>query len=127
MTGGCRASSKNYRYAVKMQVVINANARLSVAVGRPTPGNRDDCRAYRNPRVDRHCHSATVMADGGYQGNPRCDHALSHLSQRQPAPGWKHDLNTIHKRVRARVEHALAHLKTWNVLCNRRRKRDGVW
>jgi hypothetical protein len=37
------ASSKNYRYSVNMQIVINANTRLTVAVGRPTPGNRDDC------------------------------------------------------------------------------------
>ncbi len=43
-----------------------------------------------------------------------------------PLPGWKHDLNTVHKRVHARVEHALAHMKTWNVLRNCRRKCDGA-
>jgi hypothetical protein len=32
-----------------------------------------------------------------------------------------------HERVRARVEHALAHMKTGNILRNCRRKRDGVW
>ncbi|TDV42137.1 hypothetical protein CLV71_1183 [Actinophytocola oryzae] len=33
----------------------------------------------------------------------------------------------MHKRVRARVEHALAHMKSWNILRNCRRKGDGVW
>jgi hypothetical protein len=41
------ATSKNYRLLVNMRVVIDANTRLTVAVGRPTPGNRNDCRAYR--------------------------------------------------------------------------------
>jgi hypothetical protein len=31
------ASSKNYRYSVNMQVVIDADTRLTVAVGAPTP------------------------------------------------------------------------------------------
>jgi hypothetical protein len=36
-----------------MQVLIEANTRLTVAVGRPTPGNRNDCRAYRDPGINR--------------------------------------------------------------------------
>jgi Transposase DDE domain len=51
-----------------MQIVIDANTRLTVAISRPTPGNPHDCRAYRDSGVDRQCHGATVMADGGYQG-----------------------------------------------------------
>lgn len=65
------ASSKNYWYSAKMQIVIDANTRLAVAISRPTPGNRHDCRAYRDSGVDRQCHGATVMADGGYQGSQR--------------------------------------------------------
>ena len=41
-------------------------------------------------------------------------------------PEWQDELNTVHKRVRARVEHALAHMKSWNILRNCRRKRTGV-
>lgn len=52
-------------------------------VGRPAPGNRNDCRAYHASGTDRQCRGVTVMADGGY---------------------------SIHKRVRARLEHALAHM-----------------
>jgi hypothetical protein len=67
------------------------------------------------------------MADGGYQGNPRVI-----MPYRKPAgggelPTWKAELNTVHKRVRARVKHALAHMKSWNILRNCRRKRHGVW
>jgi hypothetical protein len=120
------ASSKNYRHSVNMQVVIDANTRLTVAVGGPTPGNRNDCRAFGDSGVDRQCQGATVMADGGYQGNPAVI-----MPYRKPAGGelsaWKIDLNAVHKRVRARVEHALAHMKSWNILRNCRRKRQGVW
>jgi hypothetical protein len=64
------ACSKNYRYSANMQVVIDANTRLTVAVGEPLPGNRNDCRAFTESGVDRACDGAQVMADGGCQGNP---------------------------------------------------------
>ncbi|NVI86568.1 transposase [Actinomadura sp. BRA 177] len=120
------ASSKNYRYSVNMQVVIDANTRLVVAVGRPVPGNHNDCTAFRDSGADRACRGAHVMADGGYQGNRQVI-----MPYRRPRDGgelaaWQHELNTVHKRVRARVEHAFAHMKWWNILRNCRRKRDGV-
>ncbi|PPK64803.1 transposase family protein [Actinokineospora auranticolor] len=125
---GMSASSKNYRYSVNMQVVIDANTRLVIAVGEPTPGNRNDCRAYTDSGVDEQCRGAKVMADGGYQGNPEVIMPYRKPRKGQPPlPQWKEDLNTIHKSVRARVEHALAHMKSWNILRNCRRKRDGVW
>ncbi|PJI99875.1 hypothetical protein BX264_0144 [Streptomyces sp. 2333.5] len=37
--------SKNYRYATDHQVVIDADTRRVVVVGKPLPGNRNDCRA----------------------------------------------------------------------------------
>lgn len=62
------ASSKNYRNSVNLQVLINANTRLVVAVGRPLPGNRNDCNAYTESGVDDAAGQAIVLADGGYQG-----------------------------------------------------------
>ncbi|HEV2780878.1 MAG TPA: transposase [Actinophytocola sp.] len=122
------ASSKNYRYSVNLQVVIDANTRLTVAVGKPTPGNRHDCRAYTDSGVDQQCLGAHVMADGGYQGNPEVVMPYRKPREGEPSlPRWKEDLNTVHKSVRARVEHALAHLKSWNILRNCRRKRQGVY
>jgi DDE family transposase len=52
------------------------------------------------------------------------------IPYRKPRKGqalteWQEELNIVHKRVRARVEHALAHMKSRNILrC--RRKGDGV-
>lgn len=121
------ASSKNYRYSTNLQVVIDANTRLTVAIGRPTPGNRNDCRAYRDSGVDQQCRGATVIADGGYQGNPGVIMPYRKPVNGSELPEWKHELNAVHKRVRARVEHALSHMKSWNILRNCRRKRDGVY
>jgi hypothetical protein len=76
------ASSKNYRYSVNMQVVIDADPRLVVAIGDPTPGNRNDCRAYTDSGVDQQCRGAKEKADGGYQGN-----AEVIMPYRKPARG----------------------------------------
>ena len=39
----------------------------------------------------------------------------------QKLPDWKTAVNTSHKRVRARVEHALPRLKCWKILPDYRR------
>jgi hypothetical protein len=122
------ARSKNYRYSANLQVVIDANTRLAVAVGNPLPGNRNDCRAYTESGVDQQCAGAAVMADGGYRGNPAVIMPYRNPRKGQPLlPQWKQDLNTVHRRVRARVEHAFAHMKSWKVLRDCRRKARGVW
>jgi hypothetical protein len=121
------ASSKNYRYSVNMQVVIDANTRQSVAIGTTMPGNRHDSRAYRESGVDLVCVGAHVMADGGYQGNPELILPYRKPRYGPPLADWQEELNTVHRRVRARVEHALAHMKSWNILRNCRRKHVGVW
>ncbi|MFF5265024.1 transposase family protein [Actinomadura viridis] len=56
---------------MNMQVVIDANTRLVAAVGRPVPGDHNDCTAHRDSGVERSRRGANVMADGGYQGNPQ--------------------------------------------------------
>lgn len=50
--------SKNYRYSTNHQVVIDAHTRLVVVIGRPLPGNRNDCEAWEEsgakaPSVER--------------------------------------------------------------------------
>jgi hypothetical protein len=122
------ARSKNYRYSANLQVVIDANTRLTVAVGDPLPGNRNDCTAYTDSGVDHQCTGAAVMADGGYQGNP--DVIMPYRNPREgqpPLPQWKQDLNTVHRRIRARIEHCFAHMKSWKILRDCRRKQRGVW
>jgi hypothetical protein len=61
-------------------------------------------------------------ADGGYQGNSEVIMPYRKPRKGQPPPHWKEDPNT----VRARVEHTLAHMKSYNILRNYRRKRDGI-
>jgi hypothetical protein len=119
------ASSKNYQCSANLQVVIDADTPLTVAIGKPLPGNAGDCRAYRESGVDRQCAGAAAMADGGYQGTGVIMPYRT-LADGTALPEWKSDLNTVHKRVRARVEHALAHMTTWNILRNCRRKGVGV-
>jgi hypothetical protein len=48
------------------------------------------------------------------------------IPYRKPADGtellpWKEDLNTVHRSVRARVEHTLARMKEWKILRDYRR------
>ena len=98
-----------------MQVAIDADTRLVVATGDPQPGNRNDCTVYRTSGIDQKLAGRPVMADGGYQGNPDVI-----MPYRKPADGtltdWQEDLNAIHRKVRARVEHALARMKCWKIL-----------
>jgi DDE superfamily endonuclease len=68
-----------------------------------------------------------VIADGGYRGNPEVIIPYRRPGKGRSLAGWQEELNTVHKRVRARAEHALAHMKSWNILRNCRRKRAGVW
>ncbi|MDU8998709.1 transposase [Streptomyces mirabilis] len=116
--------SKNYRYSTNHQVVVDADTRLVVAVGRPVPGNRNDCKAWAESGAKAAVGRTTTIADGGYQGTGLV------IPHRRPASGelcgWKQEHNRSHKQVRARVEHVFARMKTWKVLRDCRLKGDGV-
>jgi hypothetical protein len=60
--------SKNYRYSTNHQVVIDADTRLVVAVGRPVAGKRNDCRAWELSGAKAALGKTTMIADGGYRG-----------------------------------------------------------
>ncbi len=117
--------SKNYRYSTNHQVVIDADTRLIVAVGKPLPGNRNDCRAWELSGAKGSVGNATVIADGGYRGT-----GLVIPHRREPGqaelPAWKEEHNRSHRKVRARVEHAFARMKSWKILRDCRLKGDGV-
>jgi hypothetical protein len=99
--------SKNYRYSTNHQVVIDADTCLVVAVGRPVPGNRNDCKAWELPE----------------RRMPSADHRDPGQAE---LPAWKEEHNASHRKVRARVEHAFARLKSWKILRDCRLKGDGV-
>jgi Transposase DDE domain/Helix-turn-helix of DDE superfamily endonuclease len=122
------APSKNYRYSTNLQVVIDADTRLVVAIGDPQGGNRNDCVAYAASGVDRAATGAHVIADGGYRG-PNCAGVIiPHRKPRDgtPLPDWKEEHNASHRRVRARVEHVFARMKNWKILRDCRRRGAGV-
>ncbi|TWD11708.1 DDE superfamily endonuclease [Streptomyces sp. T12] len=117
--------SKNYRYSTNHQVVIDADTRLVVAVGRPVTGNRNDCKAWEFSGAKDAVGRTTVIADGSYRGT-----GLVIPHRRDPGqnelPNWKEEHNVSHRKIRARVEHAFAHMKTWKILRDCRLKGDGV-
>ncbi|MFC5204671.1 transposase [Streptomyces kaempferi] len=119
------ASSKNYRFSTNLQVVIDANSRLVVTVGDPLPGSRNDCRAFTESGVDRVCRGVPTIADGGYQGTGLLIPHRKHRGQEHLGPAKEAEIS-VHRRARARVEHALSRLKNWKILRDCRLKGNGV-
>ncbi|GAA2688614.1 transposase [Streptomyces anthocyanicus] len=117
--------SKNYRYSTNHQVIIDADTRRVVAVGRPLPGNHNGCKAWELSGAKAAVGRATVIADGGYRGTGL---VIPHRRERDRAvlPAWKEEHNASHRKVRARVEHAFARMKTWKILRDCRLKDEGV-
>lgn len=116
--------SKNYRYSTAHQVVIDADTRLVVVVGRPLPGNRHDSRGWEESGAKAAVGKTMTIADGGYQGTGL---VIPHRRRKgEELPGWKEEHNRSHKQVRARVEHTLARMKGWKILRDCRLKGDGV-
>jgi hypothetical protein len=116
--------SKNYRYSTSHQVVIDADTRAVVIVGRPVPGNRHDSRGWEESGARDAVGHTTTIADGGYQGTGL---VIPHRRAKgKELPAWKEEHNRSHKRVRARIEHTFARMKGWKILCDCRLKGDGV-
>lgn len=117
--------SKNYRYSTNHQVVIDADIRLVVVVGRPLPGNRNDCKAWEESGAKAAVGKTMTIADGGYPGTGL---VMPHRRRKgEELPDWKQAHNKSHKQVRARVEHVFARRKTWKILRDCRLKGDGVY
>ncbi|MFI5743469.1 transposase [Streptomyces anulatus] len=116
--------SKNYPYSTNHQVVIDADTRLIVLVGRPLPGNRNDCKAWEESGAKAAVGRTLTIADGGYPGTRL---VMPHRRRKgEELPDWKQAHNKSHKQVRARVEHVFARMKTWKILRDCRLRGDGV-
>ena len=61
------------------------------------------------------------MSDGCYRGNPEMIMPYRKPRDGSELPEWKQDYNAGHRKIRARVEHALARLKTYKILRDYRR------
>ncbi len=66
-----------------------------------------------------------MIGDGGSCGTGL---AIPHRRDRGQAelPAWKEEHNRSHRKVRARVEHTFARMKSWKILRDCRLKGDGV-
>jgi hypothetical protein len=62
-----------------------------------------------------------VVADGGYRGNREVIMPYRKPRDGSELPEWKQDYNARHRKVRTRIEHALARLKTYKILRDYRR------
>ncbi|MEU9869425.1 transposase family protein [Actinomadura sp. NPDC048021] len=92
-----------------------------VAVGRPVPGNHSGCTAFHDSGADTACRGPRGIADSGYQGNRQVIMPYRRPRDGSKLPAWQHQLNIVHKRVRARLQHTFAHMTWWNILRNCRR------
>ncbi len=115
--------SKNYRYSPNHQVVIDADTRLVVVVGRPLTGNRNDCQAWEESGVKAAVGKTTTIADGGYPGTGL---VIPHRRKRSQAelPDWERGAQ--HPASRSAPVSSTSRMKTWKILRDCRLKGDGV-
>ncbi len=93
-------------------------------MGRPLPGNRNDCKAWEESGAKAAVGKTLTIADGGYPGTRL---ALPHRRRKgKDLPDWKQEHNKSHKQVRARVEHVFARMRTWKIPRDCRLKGDGI-
>lgn len=116
------AISKNYRRGVNTQILINADNRRVIAVGRCWPGNRNDVVVARHTVADLIGGGRTVLGDGGYRG-------IATITGPRRGPDGRiiqdHHYRT-HRRIRARVEHVIARIKDWQILRQCRRRGEAI-
>lgn len=85
---------------------------------RPLPHNGTGrAKALARPNARRSAARSLKVRSLRFQG----------IAKGSELPAWQQELNTVHKRVRARVEHALCQMRWWNILRNCRRTGDGVY
>lgn len=114
----CAAKSKNYRYSCNAQILIRRRDLRVVASSAGGPGNRNDPVHYRGSLVEQLCkRHGRVLADGGYRGIPELVTPAFRNRRIVRDRAWRR-----HRKRRARVEHAIARLKSWRVLRDHRRR-----
>ncbi|MFK0025063.1 transposase family protein [Streptomyces sp. NPDC090798] len=118
------ASSRNYRFSANVQVIIDADTRLVVATARPAPGCTADAHVWRDSGLPQQCQGVTVLGDGAYINTGL---VVPHRKRpgRALLAGEEAD-NAEHRRVRARVEHAIGRLKNYKILRDCRQHGDGL-
>jgi hypothetical protein len=118
------ASSRAYRFSANVQVIIDADTRLVVASARPAPGNRADAQVWRDSGLPEQCQGVTVLGDGA---SINTGLVVPHRKRPgRPLPAGEEADNAEHRRVRARVEHAIGRLKNYKILRDCRQHGEGL-
>lgn len=112
------ARSKNYRWSCNAQILVRRRDLCIVATSAGGPGNRNDTVHYRGSAVAMRCkYHGRVLADGGYRGVTELVTPVFRGNRIVRDAAWRR-----HRHRRAKVEHAIARLKTWRVLRDHRRR-----
>jgi hypothetical protein len=110
------AKSKNYRWHA--QLLVRRRDLRVIATVAGGPGNRNDPLHYRGSLIEALCKAhGRVLADGGYRGAPELVTPVFRNNRIVRDRAWR-----LHRRRRARVEHAIARLKNWRILRDHRRR-----
>jgi hypothetical protein len=101
---------------MNLQVAATLDGQLAAVGATPVHGARHDAHAYSASGLAQALADLHTLADLGYLGVDGIDLAPT----RKPAGGDHHhadaEFNTHLSKIRAPVEHAIAHLKTWRML-----------
>lgn len=106
------ACSRNYRRSVNIQLTIREKDRRVIAVGDCLSGNRHDIIAFRTTMAHQVAGHRLLIGDGAYKSAPE-------------VITTKNKSKAFAKR-RARVEHAIARLKDFEVLRRHRRRGETI-
>ena len=106
-------SGKHRRTGVNLQVIADLTGRL-LQVPRPAPGSTHDAKAIKATGLLEHFKNTPPLADKGYVGlgllTPDRKPAGAELTETQKKG------SRVINSLRAAVERAIAHLKTWRIL-----------
>jgi hypothetical protein len=114
------AVSKNYRRNVtpRSSSALTGAARSSSAAAGPVTATTSLL-----PAAPSHTYSSrAVLGDGGYRGIP----AITDPQRDTTGHIIRDDRYRVHRRIRARVEHAIARLKDWQILRQCRRRGEAI-
>ncbi|WDV31007.1 transposase family protein [Streptomyces sp. AD16] len=117
--------SQNYRYSTNHQVVIDADTRLVVVVGRPLAGNRNDCKAWEESGAKAAVGKTLTIADGGYPGT-RTRHPSPARARPDRTTGVERGTQQVPQAGPRPRRACLRRMKTWKILRDCRLKGHGV-
>ncbi|WP_220667471.1 transposase family protein [Propionibacterium australiense] len=106
-------SGKHHRTGLNLQVACTLTGRL-VWVSDPAPGSTHDAKAIQSTGFLDNFPDMPPLGDKGYTG-------LGMMTPIRKPPGggltgWQKQYNHAINKLRAPVERAIAHLKTWRIL-----------